>query len=550
MVTSRDAVPAHVSAGSEVRADVAVVGAGIAGLVAALDLLQLRPDSTVILIDKTSHGGSTPLAQGGLAAAMGPTDTPALHARDTMRAGDGHCDPRAAAVMAAETPARVADLQARGAVFDTHADGALALAREGGQSVARSVRAADATGAEIYRALRSAAVDQAAGRLVRLQGMAVSLVTGDAAEAPVTGVWLLCEATEGGVATPSQDAGLVLVRAKAVVLATGGCGGLYAATTNRDGATGDAIAMAGRAGADLQDLEFVQFHPTGLKAADDASFQRFLLTEALRGAGAHLLDEHGVRFMVDRHPDAELAPRHIVAKAILDQPGGAWLDARMIPAAQMGEEFPTVLRGAREYGFDLTAQPVPVEPAEHYMIGGVATDLHGRTSVPRLYAAGEVAASGVHGANRMAGNSLAQSCVFGHRAALDMAASLPDEHVAADPEPPAAGRDGSGLDLPALRRELRVAMSQGAGAIRDEGGLRAARKRLEDLGVEVASAWGGPTPPLDRAALETANMLVAATAIVDGARDRRESRGTHFRTDHPEADPRWAGRRVRSGLPG
>ncbi|CAN5119376.1 L-aspartate oxidase [soil metagenome] len=550
MATSRASLPTHVAAGSEVVVDVAIVGSGIAGLVTALDLLHARPDATVVLIDKGALGesGSTPLAQGGLAAAVGPGDSPALHAADTMRAGDGHCNPRAVAVMAAETPARVTDLRQRGSVFDTTADGTLALAREGGQSVHRSVRAADATGAEIFRALRTAAVEVGSARLIRLQGMAVSLVTAPTPDAPVTGLWLLCDQTPAGMASPSQEEGLVLVRVKAMMLATGGCGGLYAATTNRDGATGDAVAMAGRVGAALHDLEFVQFHPTGLRAADGAQFQRFLLTEALRGAGAHLLDVDGRRFMPERHPDAELAPRHIVAKAILDQPGGAWLDARMIPAHQMAEEFPTVLHGARTFGFDLQTEPVPVEPCEHYMIGGVATDLLARTSVPRLYAAGEVAASGVHGANRMAGNSLAQSCVFAHRAALDLAAVLPEAHVPVDPEPPATGTDGD-VDLGGLRRDLRLTMSQGAGAIRDGAGLDAARKRIEDVGVALASAWGGPNAPLRRDALEAANMLVAARAIIDSAAKREESRGVHFRSDFPDPVPAWAGRRQRVRLP-
>ncbi|MEE8602375.1 L-aspartate oxidase [Euzebya tangerina] len=546
--------PDHIRRGSEVVVDVAIVGSGIAGLVTALDLLDARPDVTVVLIDKGAVGesGSTPLAQGGLAAAVGHDDSPNLHAADTERAGDGHCNPRSVAVMAAETPDRVADLRARGAVFDTESDGDLALAREGGQTVGRSVRAADATGAEIFRSLRTAAVEVAEreGRLIRLQGMAASLATGSAPDAPVTGVWMLLDDIDGGHATPAQDPGLILVRAKAVMLATGGCGGLYAATTNRDGATGDALAMAGRVGAALHDIEFVQFHPTGLKAPGKTSFQRFLLTEALRGAGAHLLDAEGNRFMPSRHPDAELAPRHVVAKAILDQPGGAWLDARMIEPHQMKEEFPTVLDGAQRFGFDLLAEPVPVEPCEHYMIGGVATDLWGRTSVPGLYAAGEVASSGVHGANRMAGNSLAQSCVFAHRAATDMARSLPEEHAAGDPDQPTFASADRRPYLRWVRSDLRKSMSAGAGAIRDAAGLAATRQTLQNISKTVTSAWGGPRPPLQRDALEVANMLVAANAIVEAAARRQESRGSHFRTDYPDPDPGWAGRRQRVRLTG
>jgi L-aspartate oxidase len=252
--------------------DVVIVGAGLAGLVAALDLLDHAPELTVAVLDKGEIGsGSSPLAQGGMAAAIGPDDSPELHARDTIRASDGLCDRRAVAVMTSAGPARVADLVARGAVFDRDAAGALDLAREDGQSVARSVRAADATGAAIMRALRTAAT----GRVTRVQGSAIELALDASPQRGVCGVWALLD--PGGVA---------LLAAPAVVLATGGCGGLYAATTNRDGATADGVALAARAGAQLVDLEFVQFHPTGLRVDDGAAFWRLLLTEALRGAGA------------------------------------------------------------------------------------------------------------------------------------------------------------------------------------------------------------------------------------------------------------------------
>ena len=274
---------------SERAFDVVIVGAGIAGLVAALDLLDADPGVSVAVVDKGGSGGSgsTPLAQGGMAAAVGPDDTPQLHAADTLRAGDGLGDPRAVAVMAHETPARVEDLQRRGAVFDHGADGQLALAREGGQSVARSVRTADATGAEIARALRLVGRERLQpGRFERLQGSAVSLALGPAPAFRAAGVWVLADQVPAGDAlSQPQEAGLVLLRARAVLLATGGCGGLYAGTTNPDEATADGVALAWAAGAELADLEFVQFHPTGLKAPGQGAW-RFLLTEALRGAGA------------------------------------------------------------------------------------------------------------------------------------------------------------------------------------------------------------------------------------------------------------------------
>ena len=535
------------SGGSHVRFDVAVVGAGVAGLVAALDLLGLDPTLQIVVIDKGQMGssGSTPLAQGGMAAAVGPDDSPALHAEDTIRAGDGLCDERAVTVMAEEGPARVDDLVRHGAVFDRDHAGELTLAREGGQRVARSVRTADASGAEIFRALRTAAT----GRVTRVQGVACALATATGGGEPgaVSGVWVLLDEVDQSPIGPAQTAGLTLVQAGAVLLATGGCGGLFAATTNRDGATADGLMLAAGVGAALIDLEFIQFHPTGLKVAELGSFWRLLLTEALRGAGATLVDATGRRFMVDLHPDAELAPRHVVTKGILDQPGGVWLDATALDADQLAEEFPTVAEGVRRHGFDLASEPVPVEPAQHYMIGGVATDLWARTSVPRLYAAGEVACTGVHGANRMAGNSLLQSCVFGHRAAIAVHEQLrSDGALAAAPgDPPTL--DGSEVEDPArLRAELRVAMSAGAGPIRTAEGLREAAAALE-----AAAARLGPDPAPTRDSIELHHIVGAGRLFARSALVRTESRGVHWRDDFPTHDPQWAGVRLRvQGPPG
>jgi L-aspartate oxidase len=531
-------------AGRTLRFDVVVVGAGVAGLVAALDLLEADPDLAIAVLDKGVIGssGSTPLAQGGMAAAVGPDDSPELHAADTTRAGDGLCDPLAVDVVARETPARVADLVARGARFDRAPDGSFALAREGGQQVARSVRAADATGAEIFRALRIAAT----GRVTRLQGLACEIAVSDGR---AVGVWTLLDGVDASEVGPAQEEGLALVIGGAVVLATGGCGGLYAATTNRDGSTADGVALAHRAGAALIDMEFVQFHPTGLKVSSPQSgeFWRLLLTEALRGAGATLLDADGKRFMLDRHPDAELGPRHVVTKGILDQPGGAWLDATHLSAERLAEEFPTVLAGTRRYGYDLATEPVPVEPCEHYMVGGVATDLHGRTSLPGLWAAGEVASTGVHGANRMAGNSLAQSCVFGHRVAVAVAAALGKAPAtASDPDPPAAWRSAeqvagqAAADLREARMQLRRAMTAGAGAIRDAASLDRAAAALD-----TAARALGPAPPVTREAVELSHMVEAGGLMVRSARLRTESRGVHWRSDHPGHSGDWEGRRIR-----
>jgi L-aspartate oxidase len=532
--------------------DVVVVGAGIAGLVAALDLRGYAPHLRIGIIDKGAIGstGSTPLAQGGLAAAIGTDDSPALHACDTLRAGDGLCDPRAVAVATHEGPARVKDLVDRGARFDRTPSGALHLAREGAMSMPRSVHTADATGAEIFRALRNAMV---ASSITRLQGIACRLALGPQPEKRVVGVWVVLD--EGSAAPPmkAHPHGLVLVTGRAVLLAAGGCGGLYASTTNRDGATADGVALAYAAGATLIDMEFVQFHPTGLRI-DRANEQssssgggswRPLITEALRGAGAVLVDHHGQRFMPSLHPDAELAPRHVVTKGILDQPNGAWIDATCLGGSRLAQQFPTAVRDARTHGFDLAREPVPVEPCEHYMIGGVATDLYGRTSVPGLWAAGEVACTGIHGANRMAGNSLLQSCVFAHRAALSIHALLdgPDPPPA-DLTPPRSAPKAPPVDLATLCCELRAAMAAGAGPIRSAKSLDVAEQVLE-----AAAQTLGPEPALTRETIELANIITIGRLVIRSARLREESRGVHWREDFPARSSSWDGVRLRIRRP-
>jgi L-aspartate oxidase len=503
--------PTRVAPG-RVRTDVAIIGAGLAGLYAALHL----PDELdVVVIDKGEAGrsGSSPWAQGGMAVALGPDDSPRLHAADTIRAGDGLCDAAAVAVLTAEAPATVDRLVSLGAVFDREPDGTLHLAREGGQTVGRSVHTADASGAEMVRVLRAAATP----RVSRLPGTVFALPRDD-------------EGRSAGVQVLHPDGTVVTVEARAVLLASGGCGGLFAATTNQPTATGDGVALAWRAGAAVRDCEFVQFHPTGLAVSGT---WRFLLTEALRGAGATLHDDAGRRFMADVHPDAELAPRHIVARAILEQPGGAWLDATAIPVRTLEDEFPTVLAGARTHGFDLATQRVPVTPAAHYMVGGVRTDLHARTSVPGLYAAGEVASTGVHGANRMAGNSLAEALVFGRRAALAIAAELPPVHGSLPP--PEAFAGASTADLATVRSRLQATMWTGAGPLRSAERLRRVLDDLDRLDTEL-----GP-PAADAGQLELGLAVTTARLIATGALARTETRGGHVRDDHPEPLATWGG---------
>lgn len=512
--TLADGTPAH-------RADVVIIGAGVAGLATAVELLDRQPQMTVTVVDKGSpgHSGSSPWAQGGVAVAVGDDDSPDLHAADTIRAGDGLVDPVAAQVLARGGPGRIAALTRLGARFDTEPDGSLHLAREGGQSVARSVHQADATGAEMVRALRAALT----GRVHRLAGPALRL---DVEQGTVTGVWVILED------------GPAYVRAGAVVLATGGCGGLFSSTTNPASATGDGLSLAWQAGAALRDLEFIQFHPTGL--ADQrpgSSATRLLLTEALRGAGATLHDGDGHRFLSDVHPDGELAPRHVVTRAITRLPGRvAWLDATGLGAARLAAEFPTALNGARRRGFDIAAQRVPITPVAHYHVGGVRTDLDGRTSLPGLSAVGEVASTGVHGANRMAGNSLSETLVFGARAASTLAAELPSGHGALGREPTIGS--SCPLDEAPARARLRSRMWTDAGPARDGGRLAVLAAELRELAREL----GAPT--LEPAVVELHHAARAAAVIVRGARLRTESRGGHRRADAPDADPAWQGAHI------
>jgi L-aspartate oxidase len=517
-VTTLPDAPVRDAAG-EVHTDVLVIGAGVAGLYAADRL----PDHLEIVVaDKGVPGGdsgSSPWAQGGLAAPLGPDDDPALHAADTLRTSDGLCDPAAVHALTHDIGGHVtrllelgASLDRRPGVHDPGDPGTLALATEGGQRVARSVKRADATGAELVRVLRAAV----GHRVTRLAGTVSALAR--APDGRVTGAWVLV------------DGSLVPVRARAVLLATGGCGGLYAATTNPEGATGDGLALAVRAGAAVRDLEFVQFHPTGLAVAGS---WRFLLTEALRGAGATLHDASGDRFLIAHHPDAELAPRHVVAGAILELPDGtAYLDATHLPEERLHSEFPTVLAGARRHGFDLASERVPVTPAAHYQVGGVRTDLFARTSVPGLFAAGEVACTGVHGANRMAGNSLAEALVFGARAATTIAAEVPPRPGPLGEPPVLAEAPFPGRER--RRHEVRDAMLRDVGPLRDAAGLTAMHARLSGWRRELGD------PAADAGDLELHHALLAADLVTRAALLRTESRGGHRRADHSDHEAAWA----------
>lgn len=489
------------------KTDVLIVGAGAAGLFAAL---HLPAGTDIVIVDKgRSRMGSSPWAQGGVAAAIGTDDSPELHAQDTIRVSAGHADLSAVAVLTSEAPECVLELAELGCDFDRAEDGSLHLAREGGQSVARSVHAGDATGAAIMKTLRAAASD----RVRRVEGACLKLAT---AEGRCVGGWI------------TTDDGVIEIEASSTVLATGGTGALFEATTNPPGATGDGIVLAWDAGANLADLEFIQFHPTALAVGD--SLQRPLITEALRGAGAHVVDADGRRFLFEHHSDGELAPRDVVARAIASR--HAWLDCRHIDPHVLETEFFTVMAACREAGIDPRRDLIAIAPAAHYSIGGVATDLDGRTSIPRLYAIGECSNTGVHGANRLAGNSLAEALVFGRRAARAIAGQRVGRAKSL-PEAPALQPSS---DLSGEWPTLRALCSSRLGIVRDAIGLQELRERLEQLSLIGLSA--------DRATLELRSAAIAARLIAHAALLRRESRGVHYRSDHPGVDPDWAGVRL------
>ncbi|MGH8867017.1 MAG: L-aspartate oxidase, partial [Actinomycetes bacterium] len=410
--------------------DVVVVGSGIAGLTAAL---QARTAGRVMVVTKdVLAAGSTRWAQGGIAAALDPSDSPDDHLADTLTAGVGLCDPEAVRVLVTEGPAAVRRLIALGARFDRDAGGGVALTREGGHRRRRIVHAGgDATGMEISRALAAAVASDPGIEVVEHALVLDLLRTPDGRACGLT-LHVMGEGARDGVGA---------VRARAVVLASGGMGQVFRATTNPHVSTGDGVALALRAGATVRGLEFVQFHPTVLWLGAAAEGQQPLVSEAVRGEGAFLVDADGTPFMQGVHPLADLAPRDVVAKAVTRRMRETGTDHVLLDGRHFGEEtwrtrFPTILAACREHGVNPVTQPIPVVPAAHYASGGIRTDLHGRTDVPALYACGEVAWTGVHGANRLASNSLLEGLVFAERIGADLARSLPaDAGQQADPSP-------------------------------------------------------------------------------------------------------------------
>ncbi|MHB1777687.1 MAG: L-aspartate oxidase [Acidimicrobiales bacterium] len=532
--------------------DVLVVGSGVAGLSAAVRLAAHPADvRTGVLTKGELSQSATRWAQGGVAAVLGgDEDSTDLHLADTLAAGAGLCDEQAVRVLVDEGPDRVHELIALGAEFDREATGELSLAREGGHSHARVVHAGGAaTGAEVERALVAAA--RASSDVVLERWLAVDLVVRDGR----------CR----GLRAMAPDGAVVELAARHVVLAAGGAGQLFSVTTNPPEATGDGVAMALRAGVPVADVEFVQFHPTALH---HPAMPRPLLSEALRGHGAVLRDTTGERF-VD-----ELAPRDVVSRAMAARMATLgvdhlWLDATGLE--RFARRFPTIAASLAAIGLDPASDWLPIAPAAHHLSGGVLTDLWGATSLPGLWAVGETACSGVHGANRLASNSLLEGMVFGARLAERIAGgidgpsatgalrSMPRDATGGAPagdeavipgcrcasvtlgpgrrRPAAAGRPGPTPDARRLRDRLQQAMTLGAGVIRSE-------RSLEETRRELAAVGSALDRPVDRQGLELANLVTVAAAVLGSASARRESRGAHTRLEYPSPESRWRCRLV------
>ena len=489
-----------------------VVGSGIAGLFAAL-AAHRRGVRDIVLVTKAAlEDGATRYAQGGIAAAVGVEDSWELHAADTMSAGAELCDPEAVRVLTREAAQRVADLIFLGVRFDRE-HGRLAYAREAAHGVARVLHAGgDATGRHIEEALAGT---------VRALGIEVR-------DATFVGDLIVEAGACRGVRLLDGDE----LEADAVVLAAGGAGQLYASTTNPSVATGDGVALGLRAGAIVADLEFFQFHPTAF--AGPAGW-RFLVSEAVRGHGAVLRNHRGEAFMAEYDPRAELAPRDVVARAIVREMArhgleNVWLDATGFPHGEFARRFPTVDAHCRRQGCDPARDLIPVSPAAHYTMGGVWTDVWGRTSIPGLYACGETAATGVHGANRLASNSLLEGLVFGSRVAEALAgASAVGVVRHPEPEPLTLGLDSRAVL--GARASIRARMWQDVGILRDGVGLERARGTL--------ARWAAAPPGDDLEARETVNLAVVGWAMAEAALRRQESRGAHHRLDFPTPREAW-----------
>ncbi|WAS03949.1 L-aspartate oxidase [Gloeomargaritales cyanobacterium VI4D9] len=506
--------------------DVLVVGGGAAGLYGALSLPgNLRVG---LLTKDPVEGSASGWAQGGIAAVTDPEDSCTLHWEDTLRAGAGLCDPQAVHFLVSQGGACIQRLVDLGVAFDRYGEG-LALTLEAAHSRPRILHAADRTGRELVSTLADQVLRQP-----HIQVLDQTLVFD---------LWVQ-EGCCHGVRVWHQGQ-LHTWRAGAVVLATGGGGQLFHPTTNPPASTGDGVAMAWRAGATLRDVEFVQFHPTALAVTGAPAL---LISEAVRGEGAHLLNQQGERFMYHYHPDGELAPRYVVSRAIFQElqqhhQSHVWLDLRPIEPSRVERRFPNILHTCRQWGIDPLRELVPVAPAAHYWMGGVVTDLHARTTLPGLYAIGEVASTGVHGANRLASNSLLECLVFG--AQLQGISLLPSPTVGIAP---VWTETVDWLELAQIRKELPILMGQRAGIAREAAGLTLALHQVQEWRCQLPSL-----PPVGtdfaqmRLWAETRNLLDGAYLLLRSALYRQESRGSHYRLDYPEPLPAFQAHTVIRG---
>jgi L-aspartate oxidase len=499
-----------------VEADFLVIGSGIAGLRAAISLADVG--RVVILTKADPRESNTGYAQGGIAAAMGADDSPDLHARDTLAAGDGLCLPEAVDVLVREGPRYVRELIAWGTTFDQDPSGQPALGREAAHSVRRVLHVRDATGRSIGHVLWHLVSTH---RRVQVFGdaLALSLTTRDGG----------CD----GATFLDRDGSVARVTASRTLLATGGAGQVFRETTNPAIATGDGIAMGFEAGARATDLEFIQFHPTALNVA---GAPRFLLSEALRGEGAHLVNQAGEQFVQRYEPAGDLASRDLVARAIVRevQRTGApvFLTMAHLDPAYVRSRFPTITEACRRAGFDLATDRIPVSPAAHYVMGGIETDLCGRTSIDNLFAAGEAACTGVHGANRLASNSLLEGLVFGARAADAMKGTT--THAVLTAQAGELFKESEASAVVPSASDVRDVMWRDAGLVRSRRGLEPLVERLSAWRAAVSRARAEAAG--DRELRRVASLVTVGLLIARAALRREESRGGHFREDFPQRD--------------
>jgi L-aspartate oxidase len=526
-----------------VTSDFLVIGSGIAGLTFALDA---APYGEVVIVTKrSSEESNTRWAQGGIAAVFSPEDSFEAHINDTLVAGAGLCHEVVVDICVREGPDRVRELMERGARFDREQGGTVALTREGGHSARRVLHVADATGREVERALLEQCRAHPNIRILE-HHMAIDLIVMSRFGGPDVCVGAYVLDTTGRSGNEDEKSHVVeTYLARATVCASGGAGKVYLYTTNPDVASGDGIAMAYRAGAEIANMEFYQFHPTCLYHPQAKSF---LITEALRGEGAILRLPDGTRFMGSHDPRNELAPRDIVARAIdfeMKRTGSEFvlLDITHKPASFVREHFPTIHAECLRFGIDITSQPIPVVPAAHYLCGGISTDLHGRTTIPGLWAVGECACTGLHGANRLASNSLLEGLVFGHRAAVRLATSIDELKKSPFPEVPewqvgAAVPSDEEVVVTHNWDELRRTMWNYVGIVRSNARLRRAARRIALLQEEIREYYWRHL--VTRDLLELRNIATVAELIVSCASARHESRGLHATIDYPQTSDRYA----------